>query len=51
MPKMLYFLANLLAAFVLVLLFLDPTRPLAPVFVLLGLAFVCAIAATLIARR
>jgi hypothetical protein len=50
MPKMLFFLANLLSAVVLVLLFLDPARPLAPVFVLLGLAVLCAILAGLIAR-
>jgi hypothetical protein len=38
MPRALYLLANLLGCGVLVLLLIDPTRPLAPVFVLLGLA-------------
>ena len=38
MRRVLYFLANLLGGVVLVLLLLDPTRPLVPVFVLLGLA-------------
>ena len=37
MPRALYLLANLLGGVVLVLLLLDPTRPLGPVFVLLGL--------------
>jgi hypothetical protein len=36
-------LANRLAAVVLVMLLLDPTRPLAPIFVLLALAVVCAV--------
>ena len=40
---MLYILANGFAGIVLVLLVLDPTRPLAPIFVLLGLAVACAI--------
>ena len=42
MKRVLYFLANLLGGVVLDLL-LDPTRPLAPVFVLLALAVVCAV--------
>ena len=43
MRRVLYFLANLLGGVVLVLLVLDPTRPLEPVFVLLGLAVVFAV--------
>ena len=43
MRRVLYFLANLLGGVVLVLLLLDPTRPLAPIFVLLGLAVVFAV--------
>jgi hypothetical protein len=43
MNRVLYFLANLLGGVVLVLLLLDPTRPLAPIFVLLALAVVCAV--------
>jgi hypothetical protein len=33
-----WFTANTLAAVVLILLFLDPTRPLLPIFILLGSA-------------
>ncbi len=40
MKRVLYALANLLGGVVLVLLVLDPTRPLAPIFVLLGLAVI-----------
>ncbi len=43
MKRDLYFLANLLGGVVLVLLLLDPTRPLAPIFVLLSLAVVFAV--------
>ena len=43
MKRVLYFLANLLGGVVLVLLLLDPTRPLAPIFVLLGLAVLFAV--------
>jgi hypothetical protein len=43
MKRAFYILANGFAGVVLVLLVLDPTRPLAPVFVLLGLAVVCAV--------
>jgi hypothetical protein len=43
MKHVLYILANGFAGVVLVLLLLDPTRPLAPVFVLLALAVVCAV--------
>jgi hypothetical protein len=42
MKRLLYLLANLCAGVVLILLLLDTTRPLAPVFVLLTLAVVCA---------
>jgi hypothetical protein len=43
MKRALHILANGLAGVVLVLLLLDPTRPLALVFVLLVLAVVCAV--------
>src|SRR5262249_25632700 len=43
MKRVFYILANAFAGVVLVLLLLDPTRPLAPVFVLLALAVVCAV--------
>jgi hypothetical protein len=43
MNRVLYFLANGFAGIVLVLLLLDPARPLAPIFVLLALAVVCAV--------
>ena len=43
MKRVLYLLANLLGGVVLVLLLLDPTRPLAPIFVLLGLAVLFAV--------
>jgi hypothetical protein len=43
MKRVLYILANGFAGVVLVLLLLDPTRPLVPVFVLLTLAVVCAV--------
>jgi hypothetical protein len=42
MKRTLYSLANLLGGVVLVLLLLDPTRPLSPIFFLLGLAVSCA---------
>jgi hypothetical protein len=41
--RILYFFANGFAGIVLVLLLIDPTRHLAPIFVLLALAVVCAI--------
>jgi hypothetical protein len=44
MNRFLYFSANVFAGVVLVLLLLDPTRPLVPVFILLALAVVCAAA-------
>jgi hypothetical protein len=45
MKRVLYIFANGFAGIVLVLVLLDPTRPLAPVFVLLALAVVCAVVA------
>lgn len=45
MKRVLYFLANGFAGIVLVLLVLDPSRPLAPIFVLLALAVGCAVVA------
>jgi hypothetical protein len=50
MKRALYVLANGFAGLVLVLLLLDPTRPLAPVFVLLALAVVCAVAPRFLRR-
>jgi hypothetical protein len=41
MKRALYLLANLLGGVVLVLLLLDPARPLGPIFILL--AVVCAV--------
>ena len=43
MKRVFYILANGFAGVVLVLLLLDPTRPLVPVFVLLALAVACAV--------
>jgi hypothetical protein len=43
MNRVFYILANCLAGVVLVMLLLDPTRPLAPIIVLLALAVVCAV--------
>jgi hypothetical protein len=43
MKRVFYILANGFAGVVLVLLLLDPARPLAPVFVLLALGVVCAV--------
>lgn len=45
MKRVLYVLANGFAGIVLVLLVLDPTRPLAAIFVLLALGVVCAVVA------
>jgi hypothetical protein len=42
MRRFLYILANGFAGVVLVLLVLDPSRPLVPIFILLALAVVCA---------
>jgi hypothetical protein len=50
MKRALYVLANLLAGLVLVLLLVDSSRPLAPVWVLLGLAVVCAVLPSVLAR-
>lgn len=43
MKRVLSILANGFAGIVLVLLLLDPSRPLATIFVLLALAVVCAV--------
>jgi hypothetical protein len=45
MKRILYFFANGFAGVVLLLLLLNPSRPLAPVFVLLALAVTCAVVA------
>jgi len=45
MKRVLYFFANGFAGIVLLLLLLDLSRPLAPVFVLLALAVACAVVA------
>jgi hypothetical protein len=45
MKRVLYFFANGFAGIVLVLLLLDPSRSLAPIFVLLALAVVCSVVA------
>lgn len=45
MKRVLYCLANGFAGIVLVLLLLDPTRPLAPIFILLALAVACVVVA------
>ncbi len=45
MKRVFYIFANGFAGIVLVLLVLDPTRPLAPIFVLLALAVICTVAA------
>jgi hypothetical protein len=47
--RVFYILANCLVAGVVMLL-LDPTRPLAPIFVLLALAVVCAVMPWLLQR-
>jgi hypothetical protein len=51
MKRFLYLLANLLGGLVLVLLLLDPARPLAPVFALLALAVVCAVLPRFLSRE
>jgi hypothetical protein len=43
MKRVFYILGSGFAGVVLVLLLLDPTRPLVPVFALLALAVVCAV--------
>jgi hypothetical protein len=51
MRRLLYLLANLLGGLVLILLVLNPTRPLMPVFGLLGLAVGCVVLARRIRTR
>jgi hypothetical protein len=46
MKRALYLLTNLLGGVVLVLLLLDPGRPLVPVFLFLAVAAVCAVLPT-----
>ena len=48
--RALYILANGFAGVVLVLLLIDPSRPLIPIFVLLALAVVCALVPWLLPR-
>lgn len=43
MNRILFGLANGCAGAVLVLIVLDPTRPLAPIFLLLSLSVLCAV--------
>jgi hypothetical protein len=43
MKRALYLLANLLGGVALVLLLLDPGRPLGPIFLLLAAAVVCTV--------
>jgi hypothetical protein len=43
MKRAFYLLANVLGGVALVLLLLDPTRPLGPMFILLAVAVVCAV--------
>jgi hypothetical protein len=50
MKRALYVLANLFAGLVLILLLVDSSRPLVPVLVHLGLAVVCAVFASVLAR-
>ena len=50
MKRCLYVPANLLAGLVLVLLLVESSRPLVPVFVLLGLAVVCAVLPSVLPR-
>jgi hypothetical protein len=50
MKRVLYFVANLLGGIVIVLLVIDPTRTLAPIFVLLGLAVICVVVAWFLRR-
>lgn len=50
MKRLPYILANGLAALVIVLLLLDPTRPLAPIVVLLALAVLCTLVPWLLQR-
>jgi hypothetical protein len=50
MKRALYLLANVIAGLVLVLLLVDSTRSLAPIFVLLALAVVCAVLPSMLPR-
>jgi hypothetical protein len=50
MKRALYVLANVLAGLVLVLLLVDSSRPLVPVLAFLGLAMVCAVLPSVLAR-
>jgi hypothetical protein len=50
MRRAFYIVANLLAGLVLVLLVIDPTRTMGPVFALLAAAVVCAAAPTFLRR-
>jgi hypothetical protein len=50
MKQTLYVLANLFAALVLILLLVDGSRPLAPIFVLLALAVICALLPSVLSR-
>jgi hypothetical protein len=43
MKRLLYVLANLFAGVAIVLLLIDPTRPLTPILRLLALAVACAV--------
>lgn len=51
MKRVLYLLANTLAGIVLILVLLDPTRNLGPVFVLLALAVACNLLPWFLRRR
>jgi hypothetical protein len=48
--RVLWSAANLLGGVLLVMLLLDPTRPLLPVFILLGMALVLMILPTFLPR-
>jgi hypothetical protein len=48
--RLFYLLGNVCGGIVLVLLILDPTRPLLPIFALLGLAVGCVVLAGLTRR-
>jgi hypothetical protein len=43
MIRLLYFLANVLAAVAIALLLIDPSRPLTPILCLLAVALACAV--------
>ena len=48
MNRFLYFVANFLGGIVLVILLVNPRRPLIPIFVLLGAAILCAVIPSLL---